>query len=76
MSHLADIIKEAAKSPLSILALIVLVAAGAVRALFGKNDPGKIRLAVVSLLFAGLILAGFAIYPALHSAAAQPSLPT
>jgi hypothetical protein len=71
MSNTAEVIKEAGKGPLSILALIVLLAAAVVRTLFGKADRAAIRLTAVGLLFAGLILAGVAIYPALHSASAQ-----
>jgi hypothetical protein len=61
-SNTPDIIREAAKSPLGILALIVLlVAILAIRFFPPKKSSEKIRGWMFALIFAGVLMFGFAI---------------
>lgn len=61
--HFAEIIREAATSPLGILALIVLLLGSLAVVFFGKSSE-KARLTVWGMAFGGALLFGFAILSA------------
>lgn len=56
--HYAGIIREAASSPLGVLALIVLVLSSLAVVFFGKSSE-KARMTVWSMMFVGALLFGF-----------------
>jgi len=56
-----DIIEAAAKSPLGIAALIILVCTAVCVALFRKDPNPKVRMGVFALFFVGLIVFGLAV---------------
>lgn len=66
--HFAGIIREAASSPLGVLALIVLVLSSLAVAFFGKSSE-KARMTVWSMMFVGALLFGFTM---LRAGAAEP----
>src|SRR5271156_51022 len=61
-SNAPDIIREAAKSPLGILALIILlVAVLAIRFFPPKKSSEKTRALIFGMIFVGVLMFGFAI---------------
>jgi len=59
-SNTVDIIREAAKSPLGILALVViLIATLAIRFFPPKKSSERVRVAIFGLIFAGVLLFGY-----------------
>jgi hypothetical protein len=67
-SNTVDVIREAAKSPLGILALIViLVATLAIRFFPPKKSSERVRAAIFSLIFAGVLLFGYSISTSLKT---------
>lgn len=72
----AAIIEAAAKNPLAIAALIILVCGVVSVILFRKEENANIRLVAFSLLFIGLIGLGGAILYAEHSKKSAQQNPT
>jgi hypothetical protein len=68
--HYAGIIREAASSPLGVLALIVLVLSSLAVVFFGKSSE-KARMTVWSMMFVGALLFGFTM---LRARASEPRL--
>jgi len=67
-SNTVDIIREAAKSPLGILALVViLIATLAIRFFPPKKSSERVRVAIFGLIFAGVLLFGYTISTSLKA---------
>jgi len=74
MEYWPDIIGEAAKSPLGILALMVLVVSG-LAAIYFRNAHVGVRVSIFVLIFAGVVAFGFKIIQTLDEGPKQVKIP-